>query len=129
MREYKTVQYIIVCYTNIFVNLISSLQYFNSWMFPIFLNLQNIYSPTYNSINSYLCVKIQFSYLITSRYWASVHIKNLDSKYSIMSKYRVFHLKKLNSTLCLGDFLLSSEAAIGVKSSNRMGALTFRQEN
>ena len=43
--------------------------------------------------------------------------------------YRVFHLKKFDSTLCLGDFLLYSEAAIGVKSSNRVGALTFRQEN
>ena len=43
--------------------------------------------------------------------------------------YRVFHLKKLDSTLCLGDFLWHSEAVIGVKSSNRVGALTFRQEN
>ena len=43
--------------------------------------------------------------------------------------YRVFHLKKLDSTLCLGDFLWYSEAVIGVKSSNRVGALTFRQEN
>ena len=44
-------------------------------------------------------------------------------------RYRVFHLKKLDSTLCLGVFLWYSEAVLGVKSSNRVGALTFRQEN
>ena len=43
--------------------------------------------------------------------------------------YRVFHLKNFDSTLCLGDFLWHSEAVFGVKSSNRVGGLTFRQEN
>ena len=43
--------------------------------------------------------------------------------------YRVFHLKKLDSTYCFGDFLWHSEAVFGVKSSSRVGALTFRQEN
>ena len=44
-------------------------------------------------------------------------------------KYRVFKLKKSDSTLCFGDFLWYSEAVFGVKSSSRVGALTFRQEN
>ena len=54
---------------------------------------------------------------------------NIADNGVIEARYRVFHLKKLDSTLCLGDFLWHSEAVIGVKSSNRVGALTFRQEN
>ena len=53
----------------------------------------------------------------------------VDNYVQVLLKYGVFHLKKLDSTLCLGDFLWYSEAVIGVKSSNRVGALTFRQEN
>ena len=44
----------------------------------------------------------------------------------IQELYRVFHLKKLDSTLCFKDFLWYSEAVFSVNTFSRVGAFTFR---
>ena len=44
---------------------------------------------------------------------------------SLQNTCRVLILKKLDSTLCFGDFLQYSEAVFGVKSSSRVGAFTI----